>query len=94
MSGLLDIDILKEHLRILDNSEDGYLQLILDSAVSYIINHTGLSREEIFLREDLKRVILIVSSDFYWNRDYQTGNKYTNRLVDSILENNRINFVK
>lgn len=94
MSNLLDIGALKEHLRILDDSEDNYLQLTLDSAVRYVVNHTGLSKEEVLLREDLQRIILIVSSDFYWNRDYQTGNKYTNRLVDSILENNRINFVK
>lgn len=90
----LSVEALRQYLRILDNNEDAVLDSILKSAISYVENHTGLSEYEVVTREDLKRVIFIVCSDFYWNRDYQTNNKYTNRLVDSILENNRINFFR
>lgn len=90
---VVSVEDVKEYMRILDNSEDSQLILLLDSAVSYIMNHTGL--DEITVREnsDIRMALLILVSDFYWNRDYQTNNKYNNRLVDNIIENNRTNFI-
>ncbi|AXI27265.1 MULTISPECIES: head-tail connector protein [Gemella] len=90
----ISVKDVKEYIRVLDDSEDSQLKLLLDSAVEYMISHTGLEETVIRNKSDIKTALLILVSDFYWNRDYQTGNKYNNKLVDNIIENNRINFVK
>ena len=89
----VNLQQVKSYLRILDDVCDDELLLLLDSAVSYIQNHTGLDDFEIRTREDIRIALLVLVSDFYWNRDLQTSNKYSNKLVESIIENNRINFV-
>lgn len=90
---LITLSDVKDYLRILDDSCDSQLSLLLDSAVSYVVNHTGIKREDVLNNDDMRTAICILVSDFYWNRDYQTGNKYCNRLVDNIIENNRVNFI-
>lgn len=87
------LDDVKAYLRILDDTEDSQLELMLDSAVEYIVGHTGLNHGIVRTQDDFKTALLIIVSDFYWNRDYQTNNKYNNRLVDNIIENNRTNFL-
>ena len=87
------LEDVKSYLRILDNSEDGQLELLLDSAVEYIANHTGLNEGVVRTKSDIRTALLVLVSDFYWNRDYQTGNKYLNKLVENIIENNRTNFI-
>lgn len=87
------LEDVKNYLRILDNSEDGQLELLLDSAVEYIVSHTGLNEGVVRTKNDIRTALLVLVSDFYWNRDYQTGNKYHNKLVENIIENNRTNFI-
>ena len=89
----ISVEDVKEYLRVLDNSEDSQLKLLLDSAVEYMVSHTGLQEDVVRNKSDIKTALLILVNDFYWNRDYQTGNKYNNRLVDKIIENNRTNFI-
>ena len=90
----ISVEDVKEYIRVLDESEDSQLELLLDSAVEYVVRHTGLSKDVVKTKEDIHTALLVLVSDFYWNRDYQTGNKYSNRLVENIIENNRTNFVK
>lgn len=89
----ITIENVRDYLRILDDSEDNQLQLLLGSAISHVTGLTGLDEEIVKTQGDLKLAILILISDFYWNRDYQTSNKYNNKLVDKIISNNRVNFV-
>jgi hypothetical protein len=89
----ISVEDVKEYLRVLDNSEDSQLKLLLDSAVEYMVSHTGLKEDVVRNKSDIKTALLILVNDFYWNRDYQTGNKYNNKLVDNIIENNRTNFI-
>lgn len=89
----LSIEDVKSHLRIVDEEPDIYLENILEAAITYVANHTGQSTDDVTRNADFKQAILILCSDFYWNRDYQTDNRYSNRLVDNIIENNRVNFL-
>ena len=90
----ISVEDVKEYIRVLDDSEDSQLELLLDSAVEYVVSHTGLSKDVVKTKDDIRTALLVLVSDFYWNRDYQTGNKYSNRLVENIIENNRTNFIK
>ena len=87
------LEDVKSYLRILDNSEDGQLEFLLESAVEYIVSHTGLNEGVVRTKNDIRTALLVLVSDFYWNRDYQTGNKSHNKLVENIIENNRTNFI-
>lgn len=89
----ISLDDVKAYLRVLDDSEDSQLELLLESAVEYMVSHTGLNEGIVRRKDDIRTALLILVNDFYWNRDYQTGNKYNNRLVDNIIENNRTNFI-
>lgn len=86
------LDEVKAYLRLLDDEDDLLIEQLIASAVMYITNHTGLDEDVVKTSYDFKQAIMILCSDFYWNRDYQTSNKYVNKLVDNIIENNRINF--
>lgn len=90
----ISVKDVKKYIRVLDDSEDGQLELLLDSAVEYVVGHTGLDEYVVRNKEDIHTALLVIVSDFYWNRDYQTGNKYSNRLVENIIENNRTNFIR
>lgn len=89
----ITIEDVKNHLRLFDDDNEEYLEQVLEASIMYVVNHTGLSRDNVRCNPDLKQAVLVLCSDFYWNRDYQTSNKYNNRLVDSIIENNRKNFI-
>lgn len=89
----VSIDDVRSHLRIDEEEPEIYLENVLEAAISYVANHTGHSKEDVSRNADFKQAILILCSDFYWNRDYQHDNRYSNKLVDNIIENNRVNFL-
>ena len=89
---MINVSHVKSYLRILDDVEDDQLLLLLQSAIDFVAGYTGLDRYFVSCDLGLRSVILIIVNDFYWNRDYQTSNKYTNKLVENILASYRVNF--
>lgn len=89
----LSIREVRNYLRVGDIEDEEMLTIILNSAIEFVKNHTGLDEDMVLSKPDLQKAVLIICSDFYWNKDYQTSNKYHNKLVESIIENNRVNFV-
>ena len=56
------LEDVKSYLRILDNSEDGQLELLLDSAVEYIVSHTGLNEGVVRTKNDIRTALLVTST--------------------------------
>ena len=86
---------LAEFLRIADPSEND-LQLLgslLNSAVSYVKNYTGLNATEIDNIVEFIDVVFILVQDMYDNRTLYVDNQNVNKVVDSILGMHSINLL-
>lgn len=61
------------------------VNMMLNSAKSYIKSYTGLSDEQLNEKEDLTIVLFVLVTDMYDNRMYTVHNDKVNKVVSSIL---------
>ena len=83
----------KEYLRIYDNDEDTTVNLITNSAKSFIKSYTGLSDEEADQYEDLCIAFLCLCSDMFDNRTVSVQSDKINPIVDTILHMHSKNYL-
>ena len=86
---------LAEFLRIADLSENDrqLLGSLLNSAVSYVKNYTGLNATEVDDISEFIDVVFILVQDMYDNRTLYVDNQNVNKVVDSILGMHSINLL-
>lgn len=86
---------LAEFLRIADPSENDLklLENLLDSAVSYVKNYTGLNATEVDSTVEFIDVVFILVQDMYDTRTLYVDNQNVNKVVDSILGMHSINLL-
>ena len=86
---------LAEFLRIADPSENDLqlLESLLNSAVSYVKNYTGLNATEVDSIVEFIDVVFILVQDMYDNRTLYVDNQNVNKVVDSILGMHSINLL-
>lgn len=86
---------LAEFLRIADPSENDLqlLEILLDSAVSYVKNYTGLNATEVDSIVEFIDVVFILVQDMYDTRTLYVDNQNVNRVVDSILGMHSVNLL-
>lgn len=86
---------LAEFLRIADPSENDLqlLEILLNSAVSYVKNYTGLNATEVDDIVEFIDVVFILVQDMYDTRTLYVDNQNVNKVVDSILGMHSINLL-
>lgn len=92
----INLDIAKEYLRQDDNSDDRIIQLMLDSAKSYVVNFTGATMEQLDEQEDISLAVLLLLAEFYDNRTIAINDKLNlrfNEMLVSLLGRHSINLL-
>lgn len=92
----INLDIAKEYLRQDDNSDDRIIQLMLDSAKSYVANFTGATMEQLDEQEDISLAVLLLLAEFYDNRTIAINDKLNlrfNEMLVSLLGRHSINLL-
>lgn len=86
---------LAEFLRIADPSENDLqlLEILLNSAISYVKNYTGLNATEVDNISEFIDVVFILVQDMYDTRTLYVDNQNVNKVVDSILGMHSINLL-
>lgn len=77
----------------LDDASDTLLAPIMDAAIKYILDYTGMTEDELDDHEDLYTAFMVLCQDMYDNRAMYVDKNNVNRVVDSILFRHRTNFV-
>ena len=74
--------------------DDTYISnIIMPACKFYIKSYTGLTDEQIDVKEDLTIAYLVLCSDMYNNREYQVQSDKVNKVVESILNIHCVNFL-
>ncbi|MBC8579140.1 head-tail connector protein [Zhenhengia yiwuensis] len=92
----INLDIAKEYLRQDDDSDDRIIQLMLDSAKSYVVNFTGTTMEQLDEQEDICLAVLLLLAEFYDNRTIAINDKLNlrfNEMLVSLLGRHSINLL-
>lgn len=90
----IEIDMVKQYLRIDGNDDDLLLPLIMSGAKAYIIGYTGIKLDaDLDNKEDLTIVYLALISDMYDNRAVTVEKDKVNKILDSILNMYCINLL-
>lgn len=88
------IDNLKNYVHIYHAEDDVLLSAILVACKSFIRNYTGLTPEQMELKEDLTIVLYVLASDMYDNRQYVVEASHVNPVIQSILDSHSINLLR
>jgi len=93
----VNIDVLKNYIRIDTDEDDELLNQILSSVKKYIQHYTGLTLEEIDQKEDMTIALFSLCAEMYDNRQYTVSNgRYSvgeNKIVSSILNLHSVNLL-
>lgn len=92
----INLDIAKEYLRQDDDSDDRIIQLMLDSAKSYVVNFTGATQEQLDEQEDICFAVLLLLAEFYDNRTIAINDKLNlrfNEMLTSLLGRHSVNLL-
>lgn len=91
----ITVQKLADYLRISETTDSfkDSLNDYLNIAKEYIYNYTGLEREKIEDSVALCIVIFVLVQDMYDNRSLYVDDKNINKVVSSILEQHRRNFL-
>lgn len=69
------------------------LKAAMDAAEEYILDYTGLTKEEADKKEKFWIAFMVLCQDMLDNRSYYVGKNYTNKTVDSILGMHCVNLL-
>jgi len=93
----VNINVLKNYIRIDTDEDDELLNQILSSVKEYIQHYTGLTLEEINQKEDMTIALFSLCAEMYDNRQYTISNgRYSvgeNKIVSSILNLHSVNLL-
>lgn len=89
----IKVDDVKKYLRITEEDDDNLLELILQSAKSYIKGQVGIENIEMDNYPDLTIAVLIICQDLYDNRSVYVDKNNLNRTVDNIIFMHRGNLI-
>lgn len=84
----VNLDYLKEYLKVDGNEEDTILTSMLEASKNYIKDYTGLSEENLNTIDSLTIAMLTICSDMYENRIYTLTSKTVqlNMIAKSIMD--------
>ncbi|MGO4931727.1 head-tail connector protein [Clostridium perfringens] len=85
---MISLEEVKSFLRLDDNLDDNYIETILiPSAIGFVTNYTGLSRDQIEEKPELKSAILLTCSMLHDNRDGMLSSQFRiSPVLKSILD--------
>jgi len=93
----VNINVLKNYIRIDIDEDDELLNQILNSVKEYIQHYTGLTIKEIDQKEDMTIALFALCAEMYDNRQYTISNgRYSvgeNKIVSSILNMHSVNLL-
>lgn len=82
----LNIDVLKEYLRIDGEDDDNLLETILLASKAFVKNYTGLDELALNNLEDIPMAIMALSAEMYDNRQFTVDKSAINPVVKIILD--------
>lgn len=92
----ITVDDLKGYLRIsgeLSSEDTKYLNTILNVAIDYIKNNTGIKDIDIDTYSDLVIVVFVLCQDMYDTRALYVDKSNINKVVSSILDQHSENLL-
>lgn len=89
----LDIEALKEYLRLDGDDEDRILNLILLACKSYVRGFTGLTDDKLDELDDIPVVLLTLGAEMYDNRQFTVDKDNINPVIKTILCMHSVNLV-
>ena len=94
-SEILDVEVVKQFLRIDSDEDDLYLEsIVIPSAIAYATTRTGLTVEELSNYKDITTALLLLCSMNYDFRNGMTsGQLKENPIITAILNSHRRNFL-
>ena len=90
----VSVDTVKE-FGIIDHDDDDEIieKLIMPAATTRVLNYTGMSEEEILLRDDIALAFVALCVFMYENRSFGIQTDKENRVIADILDGHRQNLV-
>lgn len=86
--------IVKQYARIRNDTDDEFIQTsIMNAALGYIKDYTGLKAEEIDEHEEFTLAYLALCVHFYDNRGVLAEDDKANKVVESILNMHSTNLI-
>lgn len=82
---MIDLETVKQYLRIDGNDEDNLLAMCMNSAKSYVKDYTGLEDDEIAQHESLELATMAIIADMYEMRQATVQGLQQNPLVEFTL---------
>lgn len=73
-----------EYLR-LDEYTESFIQTLLDTAKSFVLDYTGLTAEEADTKENLWIAIMVLCQDMNDNRSMYVDKSNVNKVVEAVL---------
>lgn len=89
----ITVEFARDYCGVSDQSESMRIQMCMDAAKSFILGHTGLGATEADMHDDLAIAYLILTNEYYTNRDYTGGNTARNPAVRQILALHSVNYL-
>lgn len=90
----VDLDLLKQHLKVNYNDDDQLLTAILEAGKDYIQKYTSRDIESLNNSDSLSIALLVICADFYEERNYSTNEYKPNMLVENMLNMSRDNLLR
>lgn len=87
------IQDLKDYAHVYHNEDDLLFASILPACKSYIKGYTGLSDEQLDMKEDLTIALFVLSNEMYDNRTFSVQSDKVNTVIKSILDMHSINLL-
>ena len=84
-----------EYLRIAEPTQDDlkYITMTISVAIDYILNYTGIERENLDNYSDLIIVVFVLCQDMYDTRALSVDNSNVNKVVETVLNMHQRNLL-
>jgi hypothetical protein len=84
-----------EYLRIAEPTQDDlkYITMTINVAIDYILNYTGIERENLDSYSDLIIVVFVLCQDMYDTRALSVDNSNVNKVVETVLNMHQRNLL-
>lgn len=89
----LNLDVIKQYLRIDGNNDDILLNALLAAAIQYCTSYMGCSKKDLDKYEDVTIVVLSLISDSYEVRQFTTSTITLNPVMQGVLDLHCSNFL-
>ena len=93
LSSITDHDV-EEFLHLEPGTyDDNMMRAVRKAAESYILNYTGLTKEQADEKEDLYIAYMVLCQDMFDNRAMYVNKSNVNKVVESILCMHSVNLI-